>query len=49
MSSTREARPTWIPKSSMPSILAVSAIFVFANLAVDVLYTVIDPRIRYET
>lgn len=30
------------------AILAVSAIFVFANLAVDVLYTVIDPRIRYE-
>ena len=31
------------------AILAVSAIFVFANLAVDMLYTVIDPRIRYET
>ncbi len=30
------------------AILAVSAIFVFANLAVDVLYTVIDPRIRYQ-
>ncbi len=30
------------------AILAVSAIFVFANLLVDVLYTVIDPRIRYE-
>jgi len=30
------------------AILAVSAIFVFANLAVDVLYTVIDPRIRYD-
>ncbi len=30
------------------AILAISAIFVFANLAVDVLYTVIDPRIRYE-
>jgi len=30
------------------AILAVSAIFVFSNLAVDLLYTVIDPRIRYE-
>jgi peptide/nickel transport system permease protein len=30
------------------AILVVSAIFVFANLAVDVLYTVIDPRIRYD-
>jgi peptide/nickel transport system permease protein len=30
------------------AILVVSAIFVFANLLVDVLYTVIDPRIRYE-
>jgi peptide/nickel transport system permease protein len=30
------------------AILVVSAIFVFANLMVDVLYTVIDPRIRYE-
>jgi peptide/nickel transport system permease protein len=30
------------------AILAVSAIFVFANLAVDLLYAVIDPRIRYE-
>jgi peptide/nickel transport system permease protein len=30
------------------AILAVSAIFVFANLIVDVLYTVIDPRIRYD-
>ena len=31
------------------AILVVSAIFVFTNLLVDVLYTVIDPRIRYET
>lgn len=31
------------------AILVVSAIFVFANLAVDVLYTVIDPRIRYDS
>ncbi|MEE9587327.1 MAG: ABC transporter permease [Hyphomicrobiaceae bacterium] len=31
------------------AILLVSAIFVFANLAVDVLYTVIDPRIRYDS
>ena len=30
------------------AILAVSAIFVFANLAVDLLYGVIDPRIRYD-
>ncbi|MGH6943867.1 MAG: ABC transporter permease [Geminicoccaceae bacterium] len=30
------------------AILVVSAIFVFANLMVDVLYTVIDPRIRYD-
>lgn len=30
------------------SIIVVSAIFVFANLLVDVLYTVIDPRIRYD-
>jgi peptide/nickel transport system permease protein len=30
------------------AVLAVSAIFVFANLFVDLLYTVIDPRIRYE-
>jgi peptide/nickel transport system permease protein len=31
------------------AILVVSAIFVFTNLLVDVLYTVIDPRIRYES
>jgi len=30
------------------AILAVSAVFVFANLFVDVLYTFIDPRIRYD-
>ena len=30
------------------SILIVSVILVFTNLAVDILYTVIDPRIRYE-
>ena len=30
------------------AILVVSFIFVFANLLVDVLYTVIDPRIRYD-
>ena len=30
------------------AILVVSAIFVLANLLVDVLYTVIDPRIRYD-
>ena len=31
------------------SILVVSAIFVFANLLVDALYTVIDPRIRHQS
>jgi peptide/nickel transport system permease protein len=31
------------------AVLVVSAFFVFANLLVDVLYTVIDPRIRYES
>ncbi len=31
------------------SILIVSAIFVFSNLLVDVLYTVVDPRIRYQS
>lgn len=30
------------------AILVVSAVFVFMNLAVDLLYTVIDPRIRYD-
>jgi len=30
------------------AILVVSLIFVFSNLLVDILYTVIDPRIRYE-
>jgi len=30
------------------AILVVSFIFVFANLLVDTLYTVIDPRIRYD-
>ena len=29
------------------SILVVSVILVFTNLAVDILYTIIDPRIRY--
>lgn len=31
------------------AILVVSAIFVFSNLLVDMLYSVIDPRIRYDT
>ena len=31
------------------AILVVSAIFVGANLLVDLLYTVIDPRIRYDS
>ncbi len=30
------------------AILVVSVIFVFTNLLVDILYTIIDPRIRYE-
>jgi peptide/nickel transport system permease protein len=30
------------------AILVVSFIFVFVNLAVDVLYVAIDPRIRVE-
>jgi len=30
------------------AILVVSAFFVFSNLLVDMLYTVIDPRIRYD-
>ncbi|MGH6930574.1 MAG: ABC transporter permease, partial [Dongiaceae bacterium] len=30
------------------AVLVVSAIFVLSNLLVDVLYTVIDPRIRYD-
>ena len=30
------------------AILVVSAIFVFVNLLVDILYTVIDPRIKYQ-
>ncbi|MFQ5785346.1 MAG: ABC transporter permease [Alphaproteobacteria bacterium] len=30
------------------AILVVSVIFVFSNLLVDVLYSVIDPRIRYD-
>jgi len=29
-------------------VLFVSIVFVFANLAVDVLYAYLDPRIRYE-
>ncbi len=31
------------------AILVLSAIFVFTNLLVDVLYSVIDPRIRYDS
>ncbi len=31
------------------SILIVSAIFVFSNLLVDFLYTIVDPRIRYQS
>jgi len=31
------------------AILVVSAIFVFTNLLVDLLYSVIDPRIRYDS
>jgi peptide/nickel transport system permease protein len=28
-------------------VLVVAAIYVFINLAIDLLYTVLDPRIRY--
>ncbi len=31
------------------SILIVSAIFVFSNMLVDILYTLVDPRIRYQS
>jgi peptide/nickel transport system permease protein len=31
------------------AVLVVSTIFILCNLVVDVLYTVIDPRIRYDT
>jgi peptide/nickel transport system permease protein len=31
------------------SILLVSVLLVFMNLIVDILYTVIDPRIHYES
>ncbi len=31
------------------AILVVSAIFVFSNLLVDMLYSVIDPRIRLDS
>ncbi len=30
------------------SMFVISALFIFANLLVDVLYTIIDPRIRYD-
>lgn len=30
------------------AMFVISALFIFANLLVDVLYTVIDPRIRYD-
>ena len=30
------------------AVLVVSAIFIFSNLLVDMLYVVIDPRIRYD-
>jgi ABC-type dipeptide/oligopeptide/nickel transport system permease component len=30
------------------TILIVAVIFVMANLIVDILYTILDPRIRYE-
>jgi len=33
----------------MGTTLFYTAVVVFANLAVDVLYAVLDPRIRYET
>jgi peptide/nickel transport system permease protein len=30
------------------TVLLISAFFVFANLIVDLLYAVIDPRVRYD-
>ena len=30
------------------AVLLISAFFVFANLMVDLLYAIIDPRVRYE-
>jgi peptide/nickel transport system permease protein len=30
------------------AILVVAVIFVFANLIVDIAYTLIDPRIKYD-
>jgi peptide/nickel transport system permease protein len=31
------------------AVLVVSTIFILCNLVVDLLYTIIDPRIRYDT
>ena len=30
------------------AVLLISAFFVIANLMVDLLYAIIDPRVRYE-
>ena len=30
------------------AVLLISAFFVFANLMIDLLYAIIDPRVRYE-
>jgi peptide/nickel transport system permease protein len=30
------------------SVLFISVVYVFLNLAVDILYVYLDPRIRYE-
>ena len=32
----------------MGTVLVFSVVFVMVNLLVDILYTLIDPRIRYE-
>jgi peptide/nickel transport system permease protein len=29
------------------ALLAVAAIYVLINLAIDVIYTLVDPRVRY--
>ena len=36
-----------MPKKAVDTLVIVAALFVFVNLAVDMLYAVLDPRIRY--
>jgi len=35
-------------RSCRACVLVIALVFVFFNLAVDLLYAVLDPRIRYE-